>query len=491
MTGFSKPLSSSSFNLLLPSRELADQMVALYFRYFESVYRILHKPTFWSDYTKFWSDPNSATPHIRHKILLAVAIGSSVSDHPATDPHFINMVYQWAHDAQEWLSGPIKKNRLNVNGLQIHCMTLLARQIFSIGGDLAWMSTGLLLHEAMQISLHRDPKHLHVPMSILQVELRRRLWATILEIAVQSSLDSGMPPRISLEEFDTQPPANVDDDDIAETTEVCNSHPREKFSETSIQLLLLDSLPIRLRILSLINGVKAELAYSEIIALSSEITEAYRKYNKFLAEQTHPSITPIHRNMLQYFVRRCIMPLHAPFVLKARSNPAYHYSLKPSLDYAMAIASPEPDEAFSRLMTTGAGLFREGFKLAGMIISLELHAEVRSQRLDGTHHNRQYIELLRNTIQSMRDLSFNQIQQGDTKAKVHVFLSMILAQAEAIEQGRDLELSIVKSAIASLQTCNELLQARWGGVSPMGSAPDDYVMDLDLDLDFFFPDAGI
>jgi hypothetical protein len=384
----------------------------------------------------------------------------------------------------------VKKDRLNINGLQVHCLTLLARKIFSIGGELAWMSMGLLIHQAMQIGLHRDPKYLP-PMSVLQAELRRRLWATIVEMAVQSSFDSGMPPRISSKEFDTQPPSNVDDEELVEATTVCDPHPKEIYTATSIQLLLLDSLPARLRIIHLINGLQPQLAYSEIIALSSEMTEVYRACNMFMAENTHPDVTPFHRNMLQYFVRRYIIPPHAPFTLKARSNPTYHYSLKPSLDCAMAIIFPEPDERFSRLMSTGAGLFREGFKLAAMTVSLELYAQVNFQRLDGTLHNKQYLNLLKQAIQSMVNLSLQQIRRGDTKTKIHVFLSMILAQAEAIEKGEDVELSIARSAKTSLQVCYEVLQARWGGTSPLGSGPDDHGMELDLDLDFFFPDADI
>lgn len=51
---------------------------------------------------------------------------------------------------------------------------LLARQVFNIGGDLVWGSTGSVINTAMQIGLHRDPRHLP-PMSALQTELRRRL----------------------------------------------------------------------------------------------------------------------------------------------------------------------------------------------------------------------------------------------------------------------------------------------------------------------------
>jgi hypothetical protein len=77
-----------------------------------------------------------------------------------------------------------RKDRLNITCIQIYCLTILAREVFAIGGDLVWISMGSLVNRAMQMGLHRDPKHLP-PMPVLQVELRRRLWVTILEMLVQ------------------------------------------------------------------------------------------------------------------------------------------------------------------------------------------------------------------------------------------------------------------------------------------------------------------
>jgi hypothetical protein len=147
--------------------------------------------------------------------------------------------------------------------IQIYCLTILAREVFAIGGDLVWISMGSLVNRAMQMGLHRDPKHLP-PMPVLQVELRRRLWVTILEMLVQSSLDSVLLPRLSLGDFDTEPPSNINDEEIDESTKIVHPHPRSIHTTTSIQLALLDVLPIRLRIVQLLNGLHTELAYSSV-----------------------------------------------------------------------------------------------------------------------------------------------------------------------------------------------------------------------------------
>lgn len=494
----SRSLSRPGFNLALPSREVADKMVSLYFQSYESTHRILHVPTFWNEYEGYWRDAESATTDLRLKILLVIGIGSSL--HEQEDAGFRNAVHHWVYAAQSWLSGPLEKDRLEITGLQIHCLTVLARQIFSIGGDLVWMSMGSLIHSAMQMGLHRDPKHLP-EMSVLQAELRRRLWATILEMVAQSSLDSAMPPRISFDEFDTEAPSNSNDDEMDESTTTLQPHPKDTYTMTSMQLLLLDSLPTRLRVLHLLNGLHSELSYLDVLALSAEITNTYRACSSFMKENEGSGVTPFHRNLLDYLVRRFMVPLHCPFASKARTNPLFHYSLKASLDAAMYIVSPEPDEGFSHLMAIGGGMFREGFRYACTVISLELLAQVEAQRLDGTlRRNHQYIDLLKQSVKDLMWLSLDRIRQGETNIKSHMFLSMILAQAEAMEEGTSCELKMAQSARDSLDFSHDLLLTRLNNLSsscdsalgPVSTTPGSgQDFGLDLDFGYFFADEEI
>ncbi|KIX10698.1 uncharacterized protein Z518_01782 [Rhinocladiella mackenziei CBS 650.93] len=492
----SRSLSRPGFGLGTPSRDVADMMVALYFRFFESSLRILHVPTFWAEYQNYWDHSETVSSDTRLKILLVIAIGSSLSDHTDRDAAFRNMVHLWIYAAQTWLSGPLEKDRLNINGLQIHCLTILARLIFSIGGDMIWMSMGSLIHRAMQIGLHRDPKHLP-SMSVLQAELRRRLWATILEMLVQSSLDSAMPPRMSYDEFDTEAPANINDEDMDESTTVLRPYAKSVFTSTSMQLMLLESLPTRLRILQLMNGLHFRLSYLDVLSLSTEINDACRAYNTFVKENEHPGVTPFHRNLLDFFIRRFTILLHCPFASKARQNPLFYYSLKVSLDAAMSILSPEPDDAFAHLTRIGGGgLFREGFRLACTVINLELLAEVDAQRTDGTmHRHSQHRELLKQYVRDAISLSAERIRHGETNVKSHMLLSMVLGQVAATESGKTLlKLEIAKNARDSLIFCHEILQSLPVPVNAdlasttLGDGPGEYGMDLDLD--FLFPDAG-
>ncbi|CAG8904591.1 unnamed protein product [Penicillium egyptiacum] len=377
----SRSLSNPQLGLKPPSRDISDIMVTLYMQSFESTHRILHIPSFWAEYQRYWNDLHNAPNELRLKVLLVIGIGSSLHKQENADIGFQIAVHQWVYAAQAWLSGPLEKDRLSISALQIDCLTILARQIFSIGADLVWTSMGSLVHKAMQINLHRDPKHLS-GISVFQAEVRRRLWTTIIEMAAQSSLDSAMPAGIP--ESDTEAPSNINDDEIDETTTVLQPHPKGAYTAASFQILLLDSLPARLRILRLLTSLNTQISYLDVLALSSELSNATRAYHSFMKENPSSSITPFHRNLLDYLVRRFMIPLHCHFTSKARTNPLFTFSLKVSLETAMAIISPEPDEGFSKLMANGGGVFREGTWCAMTVIAIELLAQLEAQRIDGT-----------------------------------------------------------------------------------------------------------
>lgn len=468
---------ASDVSIAPVSRDMAQVMASLYFGSFESSHRILHSVSFWATFRRYWDTPESISPSHRFQVLLVIGIGSSLYDHGDADSMLRNqaLVHQWIYAAQTWLSGPLEKDRLDLAGLQVYCLTILARQIFSIGGDTVWLSMGSLIHRAMQLGLHRDPKHLPV-MSVLQAEVRRRLWATILDMAVQSALDSWMPPRIRLDEFDTEPPSNLNDDELDESTTVIQAPSKTTFTSTSCQLALLDSLPTRLRIVQLLNGLHAESSYAQVLSLSSDLTQALCTSSKLVEHDLgNGSVgsTAFRRNMLSYLIHRFMIPLHLYFSNQARANPLFQYSLKVSLDTALAILSPEQDDAFSRLMNTGGGLFREGLRSAITAVSLELLAHVEGQRTDGTMRRApQYRNLLKKVVRDLASTSEERIRLGETNVKSHMFLSMILAQVEAAEQGLPVELEIARGAKDSLELCYNLLSNR-PDVWPSLTSPAD------------------
>jgi hypothetical protein len=173
----------------VPPKEICDRLVECYIRTFEGVFRVLHVPSFRKDYEAYWTGSIPEKPSLILKMLLVFAIGVPFYDGP-DQPLLRSASAKWIQAATQWLSGPHTKSRLNMAGLQIQILTLIARQVSNVDGDHIWIPAGSLLRAAMHLGLHRDPSHFG-KISLYHCEMRRRLWATVLEVTAQSSLDMG------------------------------------------------------------------------------------------------------------------------------------------------------------------------------------------------------------------------------------------------------------------------------------------------------------
>lgn len=119
-------------------------------------------------------------------------------------------------------TGPTSRESVTIRGLQVHCLLLLCRQAYAIDKWANWNSAGSLLRLAISQGFHRDPKSF-TRLSAFDAEMRRRIWATILELNVQLSIDAAMPPLISVDDYDTKPPSNLDDEDFDAISETLPS----------------------------------------------------------------------------------------------------------------------------------------------------------------------------------------------------------------------------------------------------------------------------
>lgn len=177
-------IMSLEFGNHIPSKQLADELVEAYLRTYETIHRVLHVPSFRLEYARYWQNPKGARQAFVIQLQLCMAIGAVLHD-----DHFSlrSLAVRWVYEARFWLFQPSEKSRMNLSGLQICCLVHVARDVCGVGSDLVWASAGSLMRMALYIGLHRDPDHLP-KMSLLAAEIRRRVWSTILEILVQSSM---------------------------------------------------------------------------------------------------------------------------------------------------------------------------------------------------------------------------------------------------------------------------------------------------------------
>jgi hypothetical protein len=148
-----------NFRDAVPQRETSDQLVNAYFRTSESTYRTLHIPSFQKEYEQYWDQPDAANPVFIIKLLLIRSIDGCLYQGPDS-AHYRTEVMKWIFAAQTWLSWPFERAKLHTSTIQIQCLSIIARQHYSISGDLVWIYAGTLLRTAIQMGFHRDPNYL-------------------------------------------------------------------------------------------------------------------------------------------------------------------------------------------------------------------------------------------------------------------------------------------------------------------------------------------
>lgn len=321
----------------MPPREICDELVRLYLRTFESVFRVLHVPCFRRDYLQYWSDPQPASESSVVQLLLVMAIGACFYEETSATDGVATLRCQathWIHASHVRLAAPFRKKNLSLRRVQSQCLLVIAllTNTNAVGGDLASISVASLVQSAMAVGLHIAPSQL--PVNILEAEIRRRLWATILEMVVQCSLDSGTLPVIPAGAvLNCEFPSNLNDSQISDSSETLPAgHPTDQFTQSSMQRALLKSLPIRLRIAELLSRFQGELSYDTALRLGAELTAACRETSKlidsFLSSQptaSGPRPRAFQIRIQDLLARRFLLLLHAQFAHKATGNVAYHF----------------------------------------------------------------------------------------------------------------------------------------------------------------------
>ncbi|EGO60529.1 hypothetical protein NEUTE1DRAFT_97696 [Neurospora tetrasperma FGSC 2508] len=501
----------------LPPREIADQLVDCYLRTFESLYRVLHIPTFKRDYEALWqavsaqSHPNQQLQHVDMAFLvqvkLVLAIGATVYDQ---DFSLRPSAIRWVYEALTFTSEPEFKSRLNIKCLQTDILLLLARETAGLGGNLTWISAGSLLRTAVYMGLHRDPAHL-LKRTVFAAEMHRRLWNTVLELTVSCSMNAGAPPQISLDDYDTEPPGNFHDEQLVETRADDGSdhspavaQPETEFTQTSVAIAMRKILPIRLAIAKFLNDLGSTCrqgdmasAYHESLRLDADLRAAYRtltrtfqvlsrNLNEVCWPGSSSSALLFPSKFIDLVINRELSALHIPFYSAALHEAAYAFSRKVVVESCFKIwrainpwpTSPSSSDAtkqdtnpqgaanqdICRLASHGAGFCRN----AGIQVSMLLLGELRAQLREEAETSLAPVNrsLLRPDLLAMvteaKDWTMRSIKVGETNMKGLLFASMVSAQIEGMMKGLEgdeaLAQVLVKAADEVVDKCVPLLE---------------------------------
>lgn len=154
------PANDKALINLLPQKKIADQLVQIYVDNLETTYRVLHLPSFWEEYSKFWGAPQQGRPAFAALLLLILATTYCVKERDSSLFRGDSSVgretaIMWIRTCDSWLQSQSQKHT-NITVFQIHCISFIAKQMNSIKRKRTWTSAGNLLRLAISNGLHRD-----------------------------------------------------------------------------------------------------------------------------------------------------------------------------------------------------------------------------------------------------------------------------------------------------------------------------------------------
>ncbi|CAI7639795.1 unnamed protein product [Penicillium glandicola] len=471
-------------NEMVPQRNVADHLLQLYLDTFETTYRILHMPTFLRQYADYWANTQPIDMAFVAQLLAVMAAGSCFYvPPPGQDDRdvFQKPAMKWIMAVQSYISCTFVSPDIDFRMLQTQTLLLVARLGVASDGDVAWASAGSLIRSATTMGLHRDPTRFHKARPFYS-ELRRRLWATIVELDLKISLDRGVPPSVDLDECDCDPPSNWDDADLIPGMEN-NPDPLSTalYTQNFYQTLLTKTLPLRYRIAKKINGLRFNLSYDDALRMGDDLSRSMQHASS-LFDDNAPSIAPgeagRHRfaqSLHLFIMRKFLLALHRPFSLSVARLPKCSYSRKICLEESlgilsqMEIPSPNDDILHPNITLLGSGMFRDETFHAAITACVELSLQANEMStsatsgMDGVNSS-----VLMSMIQSQQNVMLQAVERtadnfgrrigtGGKGSKSFFFLNIILASVKSRIKGEDPLCNVDAAAKRSVRICREIL----------------------------------
>lgn len=222
---------------LLPSHEIAKPLIIAYFNTWERAYRVMHRESFRKEY---------------HDGCIGIKQMPQCTDEyadPKSGKGRVERIPAWTECVENYCSLLVENHRLDLTALQTLCLFTLHKGT-AFNRQEARRCVQHLIKCALRAKLHVDPLKLE-GMSIFEIELRRRLRATILEIDIQVSLEHGNAlPWTADIHHDVLEPSNLDDVDLHPHSRLTPDGKSSKaWSDCSLQRSLYSSAKLRIQLL--------------------------------------------------------------------------------------------------------------------------------------------------------------------------------------------------------------------------------------------------
>ena len=238
---------------------------------------IVHGPTFLGQYEAFWADTTSVPIlwiGLLFSMICLALLASDASDTAHGDPEHRTLQVEVYREktVQCLLVGEYTRSGLYVLETVIHYVYIELGMRGDADKDV-WFLFALEVNLAMRMGYHRDPSHFS-GISPLQSEMRRRLWATVLQGDILVSSQMGMPRMICDWKYDTAEPRNLNDGDLSENmAELPPPRPETELT-SALGIIARRRMFVALGAISDLTAAIQPCSYAEIMRVDGILREA-------------------------------------------------------------------------------------------------------------------------------------------------------------------------------------------------------------------------
>jgi hypothetical protein len=326
----------------LPDKSTLDAQVALYFQTCETTYRILHEPSFWREYQAFWDRQSNDESFTPFAALLLYILAITKCLQPTEGNLFIgdssidrDTALDYIETCDTWLQRQSRKQTTLIF-FQLQCLSLLGKRVNSLKLKQDWTNSGDVIRLAIAAGLHRNPSLLsRGRITEFEKEMRRRVWLTIVELELQCSIDCGLQSSACGLYFDVQPPSNLPDEAFAaDAVQIPAGRPIDHFTSTSYLNVALQSMPLRLHLLQILNNPTTDLQYSDVLHYDAKLNAVLVSIPAWTDARSQVPAAMLKLQILQF-----LLILHRPYAKFAVVNKRFSFSFTACIDAASAILS--------------------------------------------------------------------------------------------------------------------------------------------------------
>ncbi|KAJ7301613.1 hypothetical protein DFH08DRAFT_993347 [Mycena albidolilacea] len=352
----------------LPDKPVSDALVQLFLSDIAWIYQILHGPTFLDECRQLWSGIEQGTDHLIdpawfacYFMVLAWAASSlNASNMPAALRHYpaadvAGLPRVWSRTAELALHASCWAAKPQLRAVQAILLKISYERPGSQSADDAAEGTSFFVWLAAAtricqlLGLHRlgsdpntmpaDDPALPAQPCLLKRELAKRIFFFCLVhdwIFVTAS--PGM-SQIHVNSFDTDPPLNLDEDDLGLSMTV-PEHPPNYMSVYSYTKNLFILAQFQ-RVASDLTRQRAPVGYATILQLDAGLQKEIHRL-EHACDFSNPLLLPYHRPLLLASLHNRIVRLHRSFFMrgmnpKTPEDKQYKESVTASLRSAEAV----------------------------------------------------------------------------------------------------------------------------------------------------------